>query len=59
MGRWPQKNKFLENIQVFRESLERAVVIKLTIPLFSSRALNVEYHPGNCSKDWKSDNYKV
>jgi len=53
------KNKFLENIQVFRESLERAVVIKLTIPLFSSRALNVEYHPGNCSKDWKSDNYKV
>ena len=30
-----------------------------TIPLFSSRLLNIESYPGNCCKDWEGDNYKV
>ena len=46
-------------MRFLRESLERVGFIKLTIPLFSSRTLNVENDPSYCSKDWKSDNYKV
>ena len=54
------KNKLIfDEIKLLIENLKRVVVSKLTIPLFSGRTLNVEYHPGNGSKDWKSDNYKV